>query len=254
MRRATGARVEADHLELHTRQGTVYTDITFTAHPGTITTFHADSGTGRTALLLTLAARMTPTSGTLTIDGHPHPKKARTIRHIAALAHTPGVNDLDNHLRVHEHLTERHYLRLRPANTTLTDTALTHAGLADLDTTRLISDLTANEKTRLGIALALIDEPRLLLIDNIDNGLSPTHRTHLWHTLTDLAHHGLTIITTTTDPTCTPTDTTLIPLTRPDGDRPRGRHSGGDTRVLPLDTGHVGRHRLPERTEPEGDA
>ncbi|WP_344109385.1 hypothetical protein, partial [Nocardiopsis rhodophaea] len=42
-----------------------------------------------------------------------------------------------------------------------------------------------------------------------------THQTHLYDTLTHLADHGLTIITTTTDTTHTPTNTTLIPLTRP---------------------------------------
>ncbi|GAA2010021.1 hypothetical protein GCM10009799_42610 [Nocardiopsis rhodophaea] len=229
MRWATGARVEAEHLALHTRQGTVYSDITFTASPGTITTFHGESGTGRTALLLTLAARMTPTHGTLTIDGHPHPRKARTIRQITALGLTDGVNDLDDRLRVQEHLNERHYLRLRPANRALTNAALTNAGLADLDTTRLTTDLTTNEKRRLGIALALIDEPRLLLVDNLDHGLSPTHQTHLYDTLTHLADHGLTIITTTTDTTHTPTNTTLIPLTRPEDEGPppplpQGRH------------------------------
>lgn len=199
MRLATGARVVAEDVALATREGPVYTGVDFTARPGTLTVFQADSGGGRSALLLTLTGRMRPTSGTVHVDGHELPRRARRVRRISSLGLMSEVNALDERLRVREHLSEAALLRFRPAARGLADFAMEAADLADLDRRTLVKELDALERRRLGVALALMAEPRLLAVDDVDGGLSDEHQVLMWHTLKGLSDAGLTVVATCAD-------------------------------------------------------
>jgi ABC-2 type transport system ATP-binding protein len=199
MRRATGARVRAEAVTLTTRQGPVYTGVDFTARPGTLTVFQADSGGGRSALLLTLCGRMRPTGGLLHVDGQTLPGQARKVRRISSLGLMDGVNALDERLRVSEHLSEARLLRTRPTSRSVTDEAMAAAGLTRLDHRTMVEQLPMLERRRLGVALALVTEPRLLVVDDVDGGLSGDHQAHMWRTLKDLADEGLTVIATCAD-------------------------------------------------------
>lgn len=200
MRWATGARVRAEGLTLTTREGPVYTDIDLTARPGTLTVFQADSGGGRSALLLSLTGRMRPTTGSLYVDGFTLPKQARKVRRISSLGLMDDVNALDERLRVREHLTEAVMLRNRPASRGLVDRAVEAADVPDIDRAGLSKDLTTLERRRLGLALALVAEPRLLAVDDVDDGLSAGHQADLWRTLARLAEEGITVVATCADP------------------------------------------------------
>lgn len=199
MRLATGARVVAEDVALVTREGPVYTGVDFTARPGTLTVFQADSGGGRSALLLTLTGRMRPTSGTVYVDGHELPRRARRVRRISALGLMTEVNSLDERLRVGEHLSEAALLRFRPAARGLADFALEAADLEDLDRRTLVKELDALQRRRLGVALALMAEPRLLAVDDVDGGLSDEHQALMWRSLKRLTDAGLTVIATCAD-------------------------------------------------------
>lgn len=200
MRWATGARVRAEGLTLTTREGPVYTDVDLTARPGTLTVFQADSGGGRSALLLSLTGRMRPTAGNLYVDGFTLPKQARKVRRISSLGLMDDVNALDERLRVREHLTEAVMLRNRPAGRNLIDRAVEAADVPDIDRGSLTKDLTTLERRRLGLALALIAEPRLLAVDDVDGGLGTGHQADLWRTLARLAEEGITVVATCADP------------------------------------------------------
>ncbi|WP_017538398.1 ABC transporter ATP-binding protein [Nocardiopsis halophila] len=237
MRRATGARVEAEELELRTGEGPVYSGVALRAAPGSLTAVAGDAGSGRTALLLTLAGRMRPSGGRLVVDGHELPRRARRVRAITALGLSAGVNDLDERLRVAEHLTERMLLRFRPAPRSAVDPALKEAGLDGLDTRTLAKDLTALERRRLGVALALLEEPRLLLVDDADEGLGEEHRRAFWGTLRALADSGLTVVAACGDAAEADGDTAVVRLER----AARGTDPGSGSRDG--DGGEGGRRR-----------
>ncbi|GAB3211030.1 ABC transporter ATP-binding protein [Marinactinospora thermotolerans] len=226
MRFATGARVQAHELSLRTGRGWVYRDVDLTAAPGSLTALQAESGGGRTALLLTLGGRMRPSSGSARVDGHELPGAEAKVRGIAALGLSDGVNDLDGRLRVREHLRERLHLRLRPARRSLTRAALRAAGLDDLDTARPVGGLSAEERRRLGVALALVDEPRLLLVDDADRGLPHDRQRELWRTLRELADGGLTVIAACADAGAAHDLADVVALGRP-GDDPATRPADG---------------------------
>ena len=199
MRRATGARIDAEGLAVRSAEGPVFTGLDLAVAPGSLTAVRAGSGGGRTALLLTLSGRMRPSGGQLAVDGHPLPRAARRVRGIASLALCPGVNDLDDRLTVGEHLTERLLLRLRPAPRAARAEALAAAGLDGLDTGRRTGALTAAQRRRLGVALALLDEPRLILVDEADTGLDAAEQEAFWAVLRDVADAGTTTVAACAD-------------------------------------------------------
>ncbi|MET9064308.1 ATP-binding cassette domain-containing protein [Streptosporangium sandarakinum] len=188
-----GAEVRAADLSLKGDHGWAYRDVTLHVGPGCVTAITGQAGSGRTSLLLTLAGRMKPTGGTISVSGHTSPK---AIRRIAALGLVDGVNDLEKALSVGEHLHERSPgLLRRGRQEARAARALELAGL-DLppDDRTLVRDLGREQRIRLGIALALLDEPGLLVVDNIDIGVTADQQEAIWRTLSDLAGLGLTIV------------------------------------------------------------
>ncbi|MEV4185422.1 ATP-binding cassette domain-containing protein [Streptosporangium canum] len=193
-----GVAVHAVGLSLEGEHGWVYRDVGVTAEPGSLTVVTGQAGSGRTSLLLTLAGRMRPSEGTLTVGRYGRP---RAIRRVAALGLVDGVNDLEKALTVREHLHERSpgmfWGRRQESRA---GTALTLAGLELSPGDRtLIRDLSREERVRLGIALALLDAPGLLVLDNVDTGLAQDRQEALWATLGELGERGLTVFAACTE-------------------------------------------------------
>ncbi|WP_053698141.1 ATP-binding cassette domain-containing protein [Streptomyces sp. NRRL F-5755] len=209
-----GAAVTATGLGVRGPRGWAFRDIGLTAGPGSLIAVEGPSGSGRTCLLLALTGRMTPSAGTAEVAGLPLPKKMAAVRAVTALAHVPGVTDLEPALTVAEHLRERTLLQhrfgdslralLRPRRErTASARARTDAALeaAGLDVQALpkgvrtaVRDLERAEALRLSLALALIGKPRLLAVDDTDMKLSDAERAGVWSTLRALAESGTTVL------------------------------------------------------------
>jgi ABC-type multidrug transport system ATPase subunit len=161
------------------------------------------AGSGRTALLLTLGGRMKPSGGTGGVGEIPL-DDLRAVQRIAALGIVPGVTGLDPALTVREHVREALALhegilgRFRGRDARMR-AALDRAGL-DADPRTLAEDLDPDEAQLLGAALALVGEPRLLLLDDVDEGLPPDRQRALWHRLRAIADSGVTVIAACHDP------------------------------------------------------
>ncbi|MGW3916229.1 ATP-binding cassette domain-containing protein [Streptomyces sp. NPDC005070] len=209
-----GLRVTAEDFGLEGPRGWVFRGVRLDAEPGSLVAIEGLSGSGRTCLLLALTGRMKATEGTAAVGPSKLPKQMAAVRRTSALAHVPGVTDLDPALTVGEHLRERALLQrrfggslralLRPRGERVSGTearigaALAAAGL-DPDTlpkgTRTaVRDLERLETLRLSLALALIGRPRLLGVDDTDLKLSDAERSEAWALLTSLAESGTTVV------------------------------------------------------------
>lgn len=215
-----GAAVTAAGFGVKGPRGWAFRDIDLTAGPGSLIAVQGPSGSGRTCLLLALTGRMKSAAGTAEVGGLPLPKKMSAVRSVTALAHVPGVAELDPALTVGEHLRERALLQgrfggslralLRPRRErraearALVDTALTAAGL-DLEALpkgirTSVRDLERLEALRLSVALALIGGPRLLAVDDTDLKLSDHERAAAWELLRGLAAAGTTVLAVCSEP------------------------------------------------------
>ncbi|MGW2324513.1 ATP-binding cassette domain-containing protein [Streptomyces sp. NPDC001700] len=209
-----GAAVTARGLGVKGSHGWAYRDVDIAADPGSLIAVEGPSGSGRTCLLLTLTGRMRPTAGEAAIGGFQIPQEMRRIRRISALAHVPGVSELEPALTVAEHLRERALLQrrfgdsprglLRPrreraaVSRAAIEAALTAAGL-DLAALpkgprTAVRDLERLEALRLSVALALISRPRLLAVDDTDLKLPDAERERAWALLRGLAEDGTTVL------------------------------------------------------------
>ena len=210
----TGVGVTAQGLGLEGPRGWAFRGVSFDAEPGSLITIEGPSGTGRTCLLLALTGRMKPSEGAATVGDSVLPKRMAAVRRVSALAHVPGVTDLEPALTVAEHLHERALLQrrfgdslrglLRPRAERRTeqkrriDAALTAAGV-DLDALpkgprTAVRDLERVEALRLSIALALLAHPRLLGVDDTDLKLSDAERTEVWALLRSITEAGTTVV------------------------------------------------------------
>nr|WP_171115341.1 MULTISPECIES: ATP-binding cassette domain-containing protein [Streptomyces] len=209
-----GLAVTARDFGLEGPRGWAFRGISFTAEPGSLIAIESPSGSGRTSLLLALTGRMKATEGTAVVGDARLPKQMAALRWVSALAHVPGVTDLDPALTVGEHLRERALLerrfgvslrgllrpraeRAREAGLRI-DAALTAAGLdreaLPKGSRTAVRDLDRVEALRLSIALALVGHPRLLGVDDTDLKLSDAERAEVWALLRSLTEAGTTVV------------------------------------------------------------
>ncbi|MFI8994846.1 ATP-binding cassette domain-containing protein [Streptomyces sp. NPDC053542] len=209
-----GAAVKAQGLGVKGPRGWAFQDVDIAAEPGSLIAIEGPSGSGRTCLLLALTGRMKTAAGKARVGGLSLPKKMAAVRAVTALAHVPGVAELDPAFTVAEHLHERALLQRRfgsPVRALLRprrerraeargriDAALEAAGL-DPETLpkgvrTSVRDLERLEALRLSVALALIGAPRLLAVDDTDMKLSDEERAQAWALLRGLAAAGTTVL------------------------------------------------------------
>lgn len=209
-----GAAVNARGIGVEGSRGWAFRAVDITAEPGTLIAVQGPSGSGRTCLLLALTGRMRITEGEATVAGLALPKRMGSVRSRTALAHVPGVADLEPALTVGEHLKEQALLgpriqgsplaslpwgkRHKEATRARVDAALAAARLdpgtlpKGLRTT--VRDLERIEALRLSVALGLMHGPQLLAVDDVDLKLADAERTEAWQLLRDLAREGLTVV------------------------------------------------------------
>ncbi|GIF97948.1 ATP-binding cassette domain-containing protein [Catellatospora citrea] len=166
------ALLRAEGLGLRTRRGWVFRDLDLVVHPGELVTLTGPAGGGRTSALLALGGRFRTTHGTLT--------RGRT-----AFGLVPGVNEPEPALTVAEHVGER--LRLLGLARPWHRRHPLVAGESD----DLVRDLSPLDRHRLMIKLALLEDPDVLLIDDIDVGLTPAETRTL---LSDLDATGRAVV------------------------------------------------------------
>ncbi|MEV0430866.1 ATP-binding cassette domain-containing protein [Micromonospora sp. NPDC050495] len=193
--------VEASGLGLRTRRGWVYRDVDLSADAGELHAVTGPPGSGRTSLLLTLAGRFPHTEGELSRRGP------------AALGQVAGVHEPDPTLTVAEHIQERLLLlgpvprrrRLVPVAAVRARrayrrdafaAAIAGAGLTDapLDPHRYGRDLTPVERQVLGLVLASLSGPNLIVADDVDAGSDAPEREWIWAALGRLADQGYAVV------------------------------------------------------------
>jgi ABC-2 type transport system ATP-binding protein len=163
----------AEGLGLRTRRGWVFRDVDLAVRSGDLVALTGPAGSGRTSLLLALAGHFRTSAGT------------RRLRGRAGIGLVPAINEPEPGLTAAEHLRERQLLLGRRDPVPL-----------PVDGSTLGRDLTPYQRQRLMLALATIDEPELVVLDDADLGLSGAERAELWQALTDLADQGYAVVAT----------------------------------------------------------
>src|SRR5690606_22187690 len=163
--------------------------ISFSVRPGESFGLLGPNGAGKSTTMRMVGAVSTRTGGELSILGLDPDTDGPQIR--SQLGVVPQQDNLDTELRVRENLLVygRYFGLPRSYLAPKADELLQFAQLSDRAKAR-VEDLSGGMKRRLTIARALINEPRILLLDEPTTGLDPQARHILWDRLFRLKEQG----------------------------------------------------------------
>ncbi|CAI9393883.1 ABC transporter ATP-binding protein [Microbacterium sp. T2.11-28] len=168
-------------------------DVSLDAREGAVTGLVGPNGSGKTTLLLMLASLLTPDAGDIRIAGVDPVSDPAAAR--ALLGWMPDSLGAWPSLSARETIvtTGRLYDLDRRVAEERATTLLAEVGLVELaDAPAKV--LSRGQKQRLGLARALVHDPRVLLLDEPASGLDPQARIDLRRLLRRLAADGRTIL------------------------------------------------------------
>lgn len=170
--------------------------ISFEVAPGESFGLLGPNGAGKSTTMRMVGAVSTRSGGTLSILGLDPDHYGPEIR--SQLGVVPQADNLDVELRVRDNLIVygRYFGLSRAHVAKRADELLEFAQLADRAKAK-VDDLSGGMKRRLTIARALINDPRILLLDEPTTGLDPQARHILWDRLFRLKEQGTTLVLTT---------------------------------------------------------
>ncbi|HEX5596404.1 MAG TPA: ABC transporter ATP-binding protein [Micromonosporaceae bacterium] len=185
---AGGGQIVVSGLVKQYRNVRAVDNLSFTVEPGRVTGFLGPNGAGKTTTLRMLLNLVTPTSGTATIDGQRYADLSEPLRHVGAVLEASSAHKGRtgiNHLRV---ICAAAGLPKQRANEVLEMVGLTPAA------NRKFKGYSLGMKQRLGIAAAMLGNPRVLVLDEPANGLDPEGIRWMRGFLKGLAAQGRTVL------------------------------------------------------------
>jgi ABC-2 type transport system ATP-binding protein len=179
--------------DLHKRYGSLHAvdGVSFEVRQGEIFGILGPNGAGKTTTLEMIEGMRAIDSGSATVDGvdvarNPRGVKARIGIQLQASAFFDELT-LVELLELFGHL----YGRDVDAAALLASVELTEKDGSQVRT------LSGGQKQRFSIAAALVNEPRVLFLDEPSTGLDPQARRHLWALIRDIRERGHTVVLTT---------------------------------------------------------
>ena len=166
-------------------------DVSLTLLPGEVTLLLGANGAGKSTLLRCLLG-ITDYEGSISVDGLDPLDDGCAVR--SAIGYMPQSGGLHVDLTVRD--TMAFYARIRRSTTVRGEVLLQEAGLeSHLDT--LVGELSGGMRQRLGFALALLPDPRILVLDEPSASLDVASRRWLAGRLRAAAAEGRTVIVST---------------------------------------------------------
>lgn len=198
-----GARtfgVNAHRLALTTDGHEVFTDVSFTARPGTLTAVAGQSAARNSALLAVLAGTRAPSAGLVTVDSHDVYAEPESMG--TRIGVVPRDERIHRRLTVERALSFTAELRLPPdtpreQRQRVVDQVLDELELTPHRTTR-IGKLSPELRRCASVAVELITRPTLLVVDEPSAGLDAAQEAHLMAVLRRQADLGCVVVLATT--------------------------------------------------------
>jgi ABC-type multidrug transport system ATPase subunit len=151
-------------------QFTAVNDLSFSVNKGDVYGFLGQNGAGKSTTIRMLLSLITPTSGSIEIFGMPlQANRAAIMQNVGAVIEKPAM---------YEYLTAYQNLKIFSALSGVSKTRLQL--LHELDVVGLaarahdlVRTFSQGMKQRLAIAMAMVNDPQLILLDEPTNGLDP---------------------------------------------------------------------------------
>jgi ABC-2 type transport system ATP-binding protein len=163
-------------------------DLSFTVKPGTVTGFLGPNGAGKSTTMRMILGLDRPDSGHALVNGHSYTSSAIPMREVGALLSAADV---------HGGRSARNHLRALAVSNGLSpsrvDEVLDIVGIKSVASKR-IKGFSLGMSQRLGIAAALLGDPKVLMFDEPVNGLDPEGIAWIRTFMRSLAAEGRTVL------------------------------------------------------------
>lgn len=179
--------IEAQGLTKRYGSKTAVNDISFTVQPGKVTGFLGPNGAGKSTTMRMIVGLDRPTHGTVTVNGRPYAQHRSPLTEVGALLEAKAV---------HTGRSARNHLRALAATHGIPEKRVTEViGMTGLDgvAKRRVGGFSLGMGQRLGIAAALLGDPRTLILDEPVNGLDPEGVLWVRNLVKYLASEGRTV-------------------------------------------------------------
>jgi Cu-processing system ATP-binding protein len=181
---------EWSHASKRYAKVSAVTDVTLGLDTAQATALVGHNGAGKTTLIKLLLGLVRPDSGMVRIGGEdPSGSRGTSVRR--AIGFLPESVAFHGAMTGHELMA--FYARLKRAPQARNAELLEQVGIAHA-AHRRVATYSKGMRQRLGLAQALIGEPRLLLLDEPTSGLDPASRRELYDGIDGLRRNGATVL------------------------------------------------------------
>jgi lipooligosaccharide transport system ATP-binding protein len=188
--------VQASNLSKNYGSREAVRSISFEVHEGTCFGFLGPNGAGKSSTLKMIYGALPPTSGHIGIAGMNITEFPRQVKNILGVV--PQEEHLDSELDILENLLvfARYFKIPKRTAKEKAHELLSFFHLEERGGSR-VDELSTGLKKRLLIARGLMNQPKILILDEPTTGLDPQSRHIIWQRLRQLKAEGLTILLTT---------------------------------------------------------
>jgi ABC-2 type transport system ATP-binding protein len=184
--------IEVRNLVKKYKTVTAVNDVSFDVNKGEVFAFLGPNGAGKTTTVEIIETIRAPTSGTVSLLGMDIAKhKKDIVRRIGVL---PQEFSSFDRITVRE--TVQYYSRLFCCHNADIDGLVELVNLTEKKDEQY-KNLSGGLKQRLGIAIALVNDPEVVFLDEPTTGLDPRARREVWEVLKGLKKKGKTVFLTT---------------------------------------------------------
>lgn len=186
--------LKIEHISKQFKDKIAVDDVSLTLTPGVWGLLGAN-GAGKTTLMRMIADIMKPTSGTIFCDGRDIRKMGGDYRNLFGFL--PQDFGYSRDFTVKDYLEYMAALKDVPAKETVKkiDYLLSVLSLSDVKNKK-ISKLSGGMKRRVGIAQAMLNDPKILVMDEPTAGLDPGERVRLRNFISEFSHDRIVLIST----------------------------------------------------------
>lgn len=143
-------------------------NISFEAHPGEILGFLGPNGAGKTTTMKMICCFATPTQGSITVEGYNIYESPLTVR--KQIGYLPEHNPLYDEMYIKEYLQFVASIHKIENKSKRIEEVIEMTGLGK-EQNKIIGTLSKGYRQRVGIAQAIIHDPKVLILDEPTSGL-----------------------------------------------------------------------------------
>lgn len=177
--------IEIKGLKKHFGKVKALNGVDISVKKGEVFGFLGPNGAGKTTTIRCLMDFITPDYGSIEISGIPVIGNSHILKN--RIGYLPG------NVRLYQNWTGREHIQFVESTRGHSDTARKIAADLDLDLSKKFKALSSGNKQKLGLVLALMSEPELLIMDEPTVGLDPLLQNKIYQLIDDLKKKGTTI-------------------------------------------------------------